>query len=88
MHRVHHSAAPGESQANFSNTFSCWDRLFGTYIEEPAAGLDNMTFGIPGFEERKHQTVPWMLAQPFLPEPDAAAPEDVPQSLIADRSNP
>jgi sterol desaturase/sphingolipid hydroxylase (fatty acid hydroxylase superfamily) len=81
MHRVHHSAAPGESLANFANTFSWWDRLFGTYMAAPAAGLDGMTFGLAGFEERKHQTLPWMLAQPFLPEPGAAGAADAPIAI-------
>jgi sterol desaturase/sphingolipid hydroxylase (fatty acid hydroxylase superfamily) len=75
MHRVHHSSAPGESRANLSTTFSWWDRLFGTYVDQPAAGHANVAFGIHGFEDRKHLTLPWMLAQPFLPEPDSAAPE-------------
>ncbi len=70
MHRVHHSIASGESQSNLSSTFSWWDRLFGTYIDQPAAGHANITFGVEGFAERKHLTLPWMLAQPFLPEPD------------------
>ncbi len=73
MHRIHHSTAPGESRSNFSNTFSWWDRLFGTYVDQPAAGHEEMSFGLPGFEDRKHQTLPWMLAQPFLPEPGSAS---------------
>jgi sterol desaturase/sphingolipid hydroxylase (fatty acid hydroxylase superfamily) len=90
MHRIHHSSAPGESRSNFSTTFSWWDRLFGTYTDQPAAGHANVAFGTPGFEDRKHLTLPWMLAQPFLSEPDSAAPEasaagrpDDPESLIA-----
>ena len=77
MHRIHHSAAPGESQSNFSNTFSWWDRLFGTYIDQPAAGHADMAFGLHGFDDRKHLALPWMLAQPFLPEPDPAATAEV-----------
>ena len=84
MHRVHHSLAPGESRSNFSNTFSWWDRLFGTYVDQPAAGHEEMSFGLPGFEERKHQAVPWMLALPFLPEPDSSPAE----SSAADSADP
>jgi sterol desaturase/sphingolipid hydroxylase (fatty acid hydroxylase superfamily) len=74
MHRIHHSAAPGESRSNFANTFSWWDRLFGTYVEQPAAGQADMSFGIEGFGDRRHLTLPWMLAQPFLPDGTAAPP--------------
>ena len=70
MHRVHHSQAQGESQSNFSNLFSWWDRLFGTYVHAPSAGHDGIVFGLPEFTGRKHATLPWMLAQPFLSPPD------------------
>ena len=66
MHRIHHSAAPGEGRANFANIFSFWDRLFGTYLAQPAAGHDDMVFGLAGFTHPKHLKVHWMLAQPFL----------------------
>jgi len=76
MHRIHHSTAPGENRSNFSATFSWWDRLFGTYVDQPAAGHTDIVFGVEGFSERKHLTLPWMLVQPFLPEPGPiAAPE-------------
>jgi sterol desaturase/sphingolipid hydroxylase (fatty acid hydroxylase superfamily) len=75
MHRIHHSAAPGESRANFANMFSFWDRLFGTYLDQPAAGHDQMVFGLAEFADPKHLKVRWILAQPFLPNRgDAPAP--------------
>jgi len=73
MHRIHHSSAPGEGRSNFANTFSWWDRLFGTYIDQPAAGHANISFGLAEFSERKHLTLPWMLAQPFIAEKDPVA---------------
>jgi len=73
MHRIHHSSAAGESRSNFSNMFSWWDRLFGTYVEQPQAGHNGMTFGLAEFSERKHLTLPWMLAQPFISDKDPVA---------------
>jgi sterol desaturase/sphingolipid hydroxylase (fatty acid hydroxylase superfamily) len=72
MHRVHHSAVPRESRANFANMFSFWDRLFGTYVAQPAAGHDAMVFGLKGFADPKHLKVHWLLAQPFLPHQTGA----------------
>jgi sterol desaturase/sphingolipid hydroxylase (fatty acid hydroxylase superfamily) len=72
VHRIHHSQTAGESRSNFANLFTCWDRLFGTYMAQPAAGHDHIQFGLPEFSARKHATLPWMLAQPFLPESGAA----------------
>jgi sterol desaturase/sphingolipid hydroxylase (fatty acid hydroxylase superfamily) len=72
VHRIHHSQTARESRSNFANIFSWWDRLFGTYIDQPATGHAGIQFGLPEFTARKHTTIPWMLAQPFLPESDAA----------------
>ena len=43
--------------------------MFGTYVDQPAKGQDGIVFGVEGFDGRKHHTLPWMLAQPFLHEP-------------------
>jgi sterol desaturase/sphingolipid hydroxylase (fatty acid hydroxylase superfamily) len=67
MHRIHHSQDLREGNANFSTTFSWWDRLFGTYVEQPAAGHERLAFGIEEMAEPKHLELHWMLAQPFLP---------------------
>ena len=69
MHRIHHSQDIHEGESNFSNMFSFWDRLFGTYVDQPAAGHDGIVFGVSEFSERKHLTLPWMLVQPFLSQP-------------------
>lgn len=66
MHRIHHSEDMREGNSNFASLFSFWDRLFRTYVDQPAAGHDGMAFGVPELAGRKHQTLPWMLAQPFL----------------------
>lgn len=66
MHRIHHSQDIHEGESNFANMFSFWDRLFGTYVDQPAAGHDGIVFGVAELSERKHLTLPWMLAQPFL----------------------
>ena len=78
MHRIHHSQEIQEGESNFSNMFSFWDRLFGTYLDQPAAGHDGIVFGVAEFSERKHLTLPWMLVQPFLRQPQPVVqPEEV-----------
>jgi sterol desaturase/sphingolipid hydroxylase (fatty acid hydroxylase superfamily) len=66
MHRIHHSQNGRESRSNLGNAFPWWDRLFRTYVDQPAAGHEGIAFGLSEFPERKHLTLPWMLAQPFL----------------------
>jgi len=81
MHRIHHSQDMREGNSNFSNTFSGWDRLFGTYVDQPAAGHDGIAFGLAELSERKHLTLPWMLAQPFL-NPTRPSTPAIPPGLV------
>ena len=65
MHRVHHSVIPSEANSNFGFNMPWWDRLFGTYKAQPAAGHDDMTIGINVFREPEDQRLDKMLMQPF-----------------------
>ncbi len=49
MHRIHHSVVPEETNSNYGFNLSCWDRLFGSYTEAPAAGQLGMSIGLRGF---------------------------------------
>jgi sterol desaturase/sphingolipid hydroxylase (fatty acid hydroxylase superfamily) len=66
MHRIHHSQNSRESMTNFGSVLPVWDRLLRTYSARPAAEHDGIRFGLAEFKGRKHLTIPWMLAQPFL----------------------
>ena len=68
MHRVHHSVAPEETNSNFGFNLPWWDRMFGTYRDQPAAGHEGMTIGIEQFRDRKYLRLDWLLVQPFLDE--------------------
>jgi sterol desaturase/sphingolipid hydroxylase (fatty acid hydroxylase superfamily) len=65
MHRVHHSIAVRETNSNFGFNLPWWDRLFGTYRDQPAAGHQGMTIGIQQFREPGEQRLDRMLTQPF-----------------------
>lgn len=69
MHRVHHSIERDETNSNFGFNLSLWDRLFGTYRAQPAAGHERMVIGIPEHRnEREVDRLPGMLALPFRGE--------------------
>jgi len=51
MHRVHHSVKDDETNSNFGFNLSLWDRVFGTYREQPRGGQLGMTIGIDGFNK-------------------------------------
>lgn len=66
MHRVHHSIEDDETNSNFGFNLSCWDRLFGTYREQPRKGQTGMEIGIKGFTTT--QQASWLhglLIMPF-----------------------
>jgi sterol desaturase/sphingolipid hydroxylase (fatty acid hydroxylase superfamily) len=65
MHRVHHSIVVRETNSNFGFNLPWWDRLFGTYRDQPAAGHDGMTIGIEQFRDPVEQRLDRMLTQPF-----------------------
>jgi len=67
MHRVHHSVEDDEANSNFGFNLPWWDRLFGTYRDQPRAGHRGMTIGIHGYRSTKQAAwLPGMLALPFV----------------------
>jgi len=65
MHLVHHSIHQQESNHNFGFNLSWWDRLFGTYQAEPAAGREGMIIGITGFLNDRYAHFWKMILNPF-----------------------
>ena len=51
MHRVHHSVIAAERNSNYGFCLSVWDRLFGTYVPEPAGGAAALKIGFPGLTD-------------------------------------
>lgn len=74
MHRVHHSVEDDETNPNFGFNLPWWDRLFGTYRDQPRAGHDAMTIGIHGHRDpREVARLDGMLLLPFRGEVDGYA---------------
>lgn len=65
MHQVHHSVVRAETDSNFGFNLPWWDRLFGTYRAEPAAGERGMTIGLPVFRDIAELRIVRLLTQPF-----------------------
>lgn len=66
MHRVHHSVEDDEANSNFGFSLPWWDRLLGTYRDQPRAGHNNMVIGIHQFRDNKQVSwLPGMLMLPF-----------------------
>ncbi|MGX9353060.1 sterol desaturase family protein [Shimia sp. W99] len=65
MHRVHHSIHRHEHDSNYGFALSIWDRLFGTYVAQPAKGHEGMTIGLQ-WQDKRPNKLGWSLALPFF----------------------
>lgn len=66
MHRVHHSVLIKEFNSNFGFNLPWWDRLLGTYRDQPGAGHEGMTIGLSQFRNPDSLALPRLLILPFL----------------------
>lgn len=64
MHRVHHSVHRAEHDNNYGFALSIWDRIFGTYLAEPAEGHEGMQLGLEWQDDRPSR-LGWSLTLPF-----------------------
>lgn len=65
MHRVHHSIIHRETDSNYGFNLSIWDKLFGTYIDQPEKGHAEMTIGLKEYQTSKPSSLIWSLLLPF-----------------------
>jgi len=65
MHRVHHSTLARETNSNYGFNLPWWDRLFGTYKDQPAGGHRRMRIGVEGFDSPGEIGLGSLLTQPL-----------------------
>ncbi|HEV8430335.1 MAG TPA: sterol desaturase family protein [Pyrinomonadaceae bacterium] len=66
MHKAHHSREQIQTDTNYSNIFSIWDRIFGT--DTATVDFQRLRYGLDGFDDRRNQTFPALLKLPFVNE--------------------
>lgn len=62
MHKVHHHYKRPQTDTNYGNIFSVWDRLFGTYHHTPVSDLK---FGLDVLDDSKDEDLGFQLGIPF-----------------------
>jgi sterol desaturase/sphingolipid hydroxylase (fatty acid hydroxylase superfamily) len=67
MHRVHHSSYHRETDSNYGATLSVWDHLFRTHRIKEADDLAAMEIGLREVQDRRANSLIWLLALPFTP---------------------
>ena len=67
MHRVHHSVIRRETDSNYGFNLPWWDRIFGTYRDQPEAGHTGMQIGLSDIRsEALCVNLLGMLKLPFI----------------------
>jgi sterol desaturase/sphingolipid hydroxylase (fatty acid hydroxylase superfamily) len=61
MHKVHHSQLQPETDSNYANLFSIWDRIFGTYTRR--VDFDALRYGLD--DRTGRATFTGLLRMPF-----------------------
>lgn len=69
MHRVHHSVIIQETNSNFGFNLPWWDRLFGTYKDQPDKGHTDMVIGLSQFRDQRKLSLPRLLILPITGHP-------------------
>jgi sterol desaturase/sphingolipid hydroxylase (fatty acid hydroxylase superfamily) len=65
MHRIHHSIAFDQANANYGTVFSIWDRLFGTFTSISRAQHERIVFGVSELPRRDCLKPSAMLLTPW-----------------------
>lgn len=63
MHKVHHSHYQPETDSNYANIFSLWDRLFGTFVK--VKDVTALQYGLDEYREPRYQEIGTLLKVPW-----------------------
>ena len=62
MHKVHHHYVRPQTDSNYGNIFSIWDRLFGTFNYTP---VEQLRYGLDVLDDRTDEDLSYQLKIPF-----------------------
>ena len=62
MHKVHHHYMRPQTDSNYGNIFSVWDRLFGTFNYTP---VENLRYGLDVLDDKTDERLGYQLTIPF-----------------------
>ena len=64
MHRIHHSDIKIETDSNYTNFLSIWDRIFRTFKKRD--DTSKIILGLKEFQDQKRLSVLGMITTPFI----------------------
>jgi sterol desaturase/sphingolipid hydroxylase (fatty acid hydroxylase superfamily) len=62
MHRIHHHITRPQTDSNYGNIFSFWDRILGTYNYTP---MNEIVYGLDVLDNSKDESLAYQLKAPF-----------------------
>jgi sterol desaturase/sphingolipid hydroxylase (fatty acid hydroxylase superfamily) len=62
MHKVHHHYMRPQTDSNYGNIFSFWDRLLGTYNDTP---VDQIQYGLDVLDNSQDENLRFQMKIPF-----------------------
>ena len=62
MHRIHHHLMRPQTDSNYGNIFSFWDKLLGTYNSTP---MSEIKYGLDVLDNQRDQDLLYQLKMPF-----------------------
>jgi sterol desaturase/sphingolipid hydroxylase (fatty acid hydroxylase superfamily) len=83
MHKVHHSREQIETDSNYANLFSFFDRAFGTYTASTRG--PSVEYGIRGYDEADRQSLAAVLWMPFRRIPQEGVTPSAPMKDATSR---
>jgi sterol desaturase/sphingolipid hydroxylase (fatty acid hydroxylase superfamily) len=63
MHKVHHSRYQPETDANYANIFSIWDRICGTFVT--VTDTTRIRYGLDEYQDARYQDIGPLLKVPW-----------------------
>ena len=71
LHRIHHSVAVAETNSNYGFSVPFWDRLCGTYRDQPRQPQTTMPLGLEAYREARALGLGRLLVLPFMARLDS-----------------
>lgn len=73
VHKIHHSRQLSETNSNYANLLTLYDRLLGTYT--PAAHAETVVYGLDDARRLADAPLPGLLTLPFEADAKAGFPD-------------
>lgn len=72
VHKIHHSMIASETNSNYANVLTLWDRMLGTYTASERAY--SVTYGLDDADAMRSRSFPGLLAMPFEATAEVSSP--------------